>query len=84
MELFNFASLGVTLMLALVGAPILFRRAGYPAGKTVFGTLTALIILLGVWGVISAIQRKTGLEALPLGWLVPAAALVIGWRVRLS
>jgi len=83
-EAFNFASLGVTLVLALVGAPILFKRAGYPNGKTVFGTLTVLVALLGVWGVISAIQRKTGLEALPLGWLVPVVASLVGWRVRLN
>jgi lipopolysaccharide export LptBFGC system permease protein LptF len=83
-EIVNFLSLGATILLALVVAPIRLRRAGYPAGKTIFGTLTALIVLLGVWGVISAIQRKTGLEGVPLGWLVPAVGLAIGLRVRLS
>ena len=83
MEAFNFASLGATILVALVGAPILFKRAGYPNGKTAFGTLTVLVVLLGIWGVLSSIQRKAGIEALPLGWLVPLAAAMLGWRVRL-
>lgn len=82
MEDFNFVSLGLTLVLALVGGPLLLRRAGYPAGKTVFGTLTGLVVLLGVWGVISTMQRKAGLETVPLGWLVPLGAVAMAWRMR--
>jgi hypothetical protein len=78
----NFASLVVTVLLALVGGPVVLRRAGYPWGKTVFGTLTGFAILLGSWAVLSNIQRKTGLEAVPLGWLVPLAAVYAVWRFR--
>lgn len=82
MEDANFLSLPVAALLALVGGPLLLRRAGYPVGKTVFGTLTALMVLLGAWGVVSAIQGRTGLQALPLGWLVPLAAGFAAWRWR--
>ncbi|MGE5475991.1 MAG: hypothetical protein ACM3Q1_05005 [Bacteroidales bacterium] len=82
METVNFVSLPLTLLMSLVGGPVLLRRAGYPLGKIVFGTLTCLMVLLGVWGVISAIQAKTGLQAVPLGWLVPLAATVAAWRWR--
>ncbi|HLO77178.1 MAG TPA: hypothetical protein VK196_12055 [Magnetospirillum sp.] len=82
MEELNFISLPVVAVLSLVGGPLLLRRAGYPAGKTVFGTLTAMAVLLGIWGVVSAIQNRLGLVALPLGWLVPALAAVAAWRWR--
>ena len=36
----------------------------------------------GGWGMISAIQNRTGLQAVPLGWLVPLAALYAVWRWR--
>ena len=82
MEELNFMSLPLVLLLSLVGGPILLRRAGYPAGKTVFGTLTALVVLLGAWGMISNIQQHADLQAVPLGWLVPLAALYAVWRWR--
>lgn len=82
MEEFNFISLPVAALLGLVGAPLLLFRAGYPAGKTVFGTLTALVALLGAWGIISAVQNRLGLHALPLGWLVPAVAVFAAWHWR--
>lgn len=82
METVNFISLPLVALMSLVGGPLMLRRAGYPAGKTVFGTLTALMVLLGVWGMISAIQAKTGLQALPLGWLVPLGAATAAWRFR--
>lgn len=82
MEELNFVSLPVMLALSLIGGPFLLRRAGYPVGKTVFGTLTAMMVLLGAWGVISTIQHHAGLQAVPLGWLVPLAALYAVWRWR--
>lgn len=82
METVNFVSLPLVVVLSLVGGPLLLRRAGYPAGKTVFGTLTGLMVLLGAWGVISTVQSKAGLPALPLGWLVPLAAAFVAWRWR--
>lgn len=82
METINFVSLPTAALLALIGGPLLLRRAGYPVGKTVFGTLTGLIVLLAAWGVLSAIQARTGLAALPLGWLVPLAAMGAAWRWR--
>ena len=82
MEELNFISLPLVLLLSLVGAPFLLRRAGYPAGKIVFGTLTGMMVLLAAWGMISAIQNRTGLQAVPLGWLVPLAALYAVWRWR--
>ncbi|MBX9634266.1 MAG: hypothetical protein K2X44_04720 [Magnetospirillum sp.] len=82
MEDFNFISLGVTVVLALVGAPVLFRRSGYPFGKTVFGSLTVLFVMLGLWGITATIRVKTGMEIVPLGWLVPLAALAAAWRLQ--
>lgn len=82
METVNFVSLPVTVLLALAGGPILLRWAGYPWGKTIFGSLTGFAVLLGAWAVLSTIQRKTGLEALPLGWLVPIAAAYAVWRFK--
>lgn len=82
MEELNFISLPLVLLLSLVGGPFLLRRAGYPAGKTVFGTLTALVVLLGAWAMISNIQQHADLQAVPLGWLVPLAALYAVWRWR--
>lgn len=82
MEELNFMSLPLVLLLSLVGGPFLLRRAGYPAGKTVFGTLTALVVLLGAWGMISNIQQHADLQAVPLGWLVPLAALYAVWHWR--
>ncbi len=82
MEQVNFLSLPLLALFSLVGGPILLRRAGYPLGKTVFGTLTGLMVGLGAWGVISAIQHKAGLQALPLGWLVLAGAVAAAWYWR--
>lgn len=82
MEEFNIISLGVTVLLAAIGTPVLLRRAGYPFGKTTFGTLTVLVVMLGLWGMVSTIQRKAGLEGIPLGWLVPLAALGAAWRMH--
>jgi lipopolysaccharide export LptBFGC system permease protein LptF len=82
MEEFNVLSLAVTVLLALLGTPVLLRRAGYPWGKTVFGSLTAMVVLLGVWGIMSTVQRKAGLDALPLGWLVPLAAVAAAWHLQ--
>lgn len=82
METLNFISLPLAALMSLVGGPLLLRRAGYSAGKTVFGTLTGLMVLLGAWGVISAIQNRTGTQAVPLGWLVPIAASYAAWRWR--
>lgn len=82
MEDFNFLSLPVAALLGLIGGPLLLRRAGYPVGKTVFGTLTGLMVLLGAWGMIATIQYKVGLAALPFGWLVPLAGAGAGWHWR--
>lgn len=82
MEMVNFVSLPLTILLALAGGPVLLRRAGYPWGKTVFGTLTALVVLLGGWGIISAVQHRLGVDGAPLGWLVPVAAVWAAWRFR--
>lgn len=82
METLNFISLPLVALMSLVGGPLLLRRAGYPAGKMVFGTLTGLMVLLGAWGVISAIQDRTGTQGLPLGWLVPIVATYAVWRWR--
>ncbi|MBC7905734.1 MAG: hypothetical protein H7Y60_03175 [Rhodospirillaceae bacterium] len=79
---FNLISLAVTALLALLGTPVLLRRAGYPWNKTVFGTLTVLVVGLGLWGIMSTIQHKASLEAVPLGWLVPLAALVAAWKMQ--
>jgi hypothetical protein len=81
-EELNFASVLAVAALALLGGPLLLRRAGYPAGKTVFGTLTGLMVLLGLWGVLAAVQHKAGVAAWPLGWLVPLGAVVAAWRLR--
>lgn len=82
MEMVNFISLPVTALLALVGGPVLLRRAGYPWGKTVLGSLTGLVVMLGSWGIISAVQHRAGIDAVPLGWLVPVAVTVAAWRYR--
>lgn len=82
MENLNGISLVVTVLLALLGAPVFLRRAGYPWLKTVFGSVTVLVVLLGVWAMMSTIQRKAGLEAVPLGWLVPLAAAGAAWRLQ--
>lgn len=82
MEELNFLSLPAVAVLSLVGGPLLLHKAGYPAGKVVFGVLTGLGVLLAAWGVLSAIQHKAGLDALPLGWLIPVAAVVAAWKLR--
>ncbi|MGE5515349.1 MAG: hypothetical protein ACM31D_05955 [Bacteroidota bacterium] len=82
METLNFISLPLAVLLGLIGTPVLLRRAGYPIGKTVFGTLTTMMVLLGAWGIVSSIQNHTGLAAVPLGWLVPLAAVFAAWRWR--
>lgn len=82
MEELNFLSLLAVVALSFVGGPLLLRRAGYPAGKTVFGTLTGTMVLLGAWGVLATVQRKAGIEAVPLGWLVPVVAAAAAWRLR--
>jgi hypothetical protein len=80
MEMLNMAALALSVLLGVIGVPVLLRRAGFPWNKVVFGSLTALAVLLAASGVLSAVQNKTGL-ALPLGWLVPLAALVAVWRL---
>lgn len=82
MEYFNSISLAATVLLALIGTPVLLRRAGYPYGKTTMGTATVLLVLLGLWGMVATIQRKAGLELVPLGWLIPVAALGAAWRLH--
>lgn len=82
MEELNFISLPVAVVLSLVVPPLVLRRAGYAAGKTVLGTLTVLMVVLAAWGVVSAIQNRTGLQTLPLGWLVPLGGLFATWRYR--
>lgn len=82
MQELNFASLLTTVLLAVIGAPLLFHRAGYPPGKTALGSITAVVVLVGVWGIISSIQRKAGLDAVPLGWILPLVAGTVAWRFR--
>ncbi|HTH16276.1 MAG TPA: hypothetical protein VL974_06465 [Magnetospirillum sp.] len=82
MEELNFLSLPASALLALLGGPFLLRKAGYPAGKTVFGVLTGTMVLLAAWGVLSTVQHKAGIETLPLGWLVPLGACFAAWRFR--
>ncbi|MBC7952452.1 MAG: hypothetical protein H7Z12_11625 [Rhodospirillaceae bacterium] len=79
---FNIISLAATVLLALLGTPVLLRRAGYPWGKTAFGSLAVTVVMLGVWGILSAIQRKAGLDAIPVGWLVPLAAVAAAWQMH--
>lgn len=81
-EEINFLAVPAAMLLALVGAPVAFRRAAYPWGKTVFGTVAIFGAALAVAGVVTAIQRKTGTEMLPLAWLVPAAIAYLLWRLR--
>lgn len=81
-EEINFLALPAALLLALIGAPLAFRRAAYPVGKTVFGTLAAATAGVAVAGIVTAVQRKTGTESLPLAWLAPAALGVLLWRLR--
>lgn len=78
----NFLSLPALVILSLAGGPLLLHRAGYPFGKTVLGSLTGMVVLVALWGVVSSIQHKTGQEALPLGWLVPVLATWVVWRQR--
>lgn len=80
METLNFAAVPVTLLLSLLVAPFFLRKAGYLAGKVAFGTLSITVALMGISGVISVIQRKAGLEAVPLAWLAPVAAVVLAVR----
>ncbi|NFV82063.1 hypothetical protein [Magnetospirillum aberrantis] len=82
MEMVNGLSLPVVLLMGLVGAPVLLRRAGYPMGKTILGTLTGAMVLLGCWAILSSIQNRLGLTFLPLGWLVPLASGFAVWRWR--
>lgn len=81
-EEINFMAVPAALLLALIASPIVFRRAAYPMGKTVFGTMAIAIAALGIAGIITVVQRKTGLEALPLAWLAPAAVAVFLHRLR--
>lgn len=69
----NFLALPVVVGLALFGAPLAFRRAGFQWAKIALGTVTVLFAALGVVGVIISIQHKTGLDEIPLAWLVVPA-----------
>lgn len=82
MEQVNALSLPLLAVMSLVGIPLLLRRAGYPWGKTVLGTATGLVVLMGCWNVISMTQQRLGLAALPLGWLMPLAAVFAAWHWR--
>lgn len=77
----NFLALPAAVLLALLGGPWGLRRAAYPWGKALFGTLALAMAALAVAGVVTAIQRKAGLENLPLAWLVPAAVVALLWRL---
>lgn len=78
---FNFIALPVTAVLALVGAPLAFRRAAFPWGKVVFGSLTVLFAALGVVGIVISVQHKTGLSDWPLAWLALPALAVALYRI---
>lgn len=80
-EEINFLAVPAAILLALAGAPPALRRAGFGWAKVVFGTLTVTVAALGVAGVVTAIQHKTGLSALPLAWLVPSALAGVLYRL---
>lgn len=80
----NFLAVPAAFLLALMGGPVAFRRAGYPWGKTVFGTLAAAVTGLAVAGLVTSIQRKTGTEGLPFAWIVPVALAFALTRVPRS
>jgi hypothetical protein len=75
LETLNLAAVVLSLSLVLLGGPILFWRAGYPWNKVIFGTVTILLVTLAMIAMLSTIQTKTGLTAIPLLWLVPLAVL---------
>jgi hypothetical protein len=83
-EEINFIALPVAILMALVGGPLALRKAGFPLGKIVFGTLAVTVAALAVAGVITSIQRKTATEMLPLAWLVPATIGFVLWRLKQS
>lgn len=76
-ETLNFLAVPATILLGLAGGAWVFRKAGFPLGKTVFGTLAATVAGLAGAGVITSVQARTGTQALPLAWLVPAAMAFI-------
>ena len=77
----NFVALPLVALLALVGAPLAFRRAGFLWAKVVFGSLTVMFAALGSAGIIISVQNKTGLSALPLAWLVLPALIFALYRI---
>ena len=79
----NFLALPAAAALALIGAPLVFRRAGFAWGKVAFGSLTVLFAALGVVGIVISVQYKTGLSDLPLAWLaVPALGYALSRIAR--
>lgn len=71
-ETINFLAVPVAALLAALGGPWALRKAGYPAGKITFGTLALTVSAIGLSAIVTSIQRKTGTQALPLAWAVPA------------
>lgn len=67
---FNFLALPVAVVLAVLGAPLAFHRAGFAWAKTIFGTLTVLFATLGTGAVILALQQRTGSSEWLLAWTV--------------
>jgi|GEM_PF-2019306 hypothetical protein len=77
-ESFNFLAVPAALLLGLACAPFALRRAGYPWGKTAFGSLAVAVAGLAVAGIVSAVQRKAGIAQLPLAWIAP---LLVGYAL---
>lgn len=75
MELLIFSSLPVLAMIILIGLPVILRRMDYPKTQTVFGTISGLVVGLGVWTILSSLRHHGPWEALPLEWLAPVIAL---------
>jgi len=82
LETLNLAATVLTLAMVLIGAPVLFRRQSYPWNKVMFGTVTALIVTMGLIVVLSTIQSKSGLSVFPLLWLAPVAVGIAGVKGR--
>ncbi|CAA7620674.1 hypothetical protein [Magnetospirillum sp. UT-4] len=78
----NFLALPVAFLLALVGTPVVLLKAGYPKGKTAFGTLALTAVALALFAIVLKVQTRADLTALPLAWLAPVAIAVALWQLK--
>lgn len=77
MENINLIAVILTLVMVLVGTPILLIRVDYPWNKVAFGTVVVLLVALALIAMLSTIQTKAGL-GFPLLWLAPLATGFFG------